>query len=439
MAEVDVSLVTDALEDEEPPDRPCPVCRDDDNEDVLLACDGCDAYYHTYCIGLDRVPAGHWFCETCDPASRVVTHHPSDRRTRGQQRRLRNRNQASSSNWARVWQSVWDNLNLDLDFPFDDTHSPRPNNTRHAQRRDFRQWQRRLQVAERQGAAARGFRDTAPALLDLDPLPESQEEILAWNAFEKAKEIDADPSTKRKRKPSPVAEASAPCDRPLKRPRTRRGADTAAGRRSSPPAGPSFLRSMLREIETANEIKPCLPPLQLASPQNTSPKPLQNTSPSPRISPVSSHHASPSLSPRPSSPLALTSKIEPVFPPLEFSPTNSPAEARPNSRDGTSPTKRPNAASKPRRASLPSMSRNSMPFSTKADLQRMVAAALKPHYQSNRVSKDQYTDINRNVSRLLYDRVGTAGYIMGEEKESIERFAVDEVVKAVDQLAPEVR
>ena len=33
---------------------------------VLLLCDLCNAPYHTHCIGLDRVPHGHWFCLECE-------------------------------------------------------------------------------------------------------------------------------------------------------------------------------------------------------------------------------------------------------------------------------------------------------------------------------------------------------------------------------------
>ena len=75
-----------------------------------------------------------------------------------------------------------------------------------------------------------------------------------------------------------------------------------------------------------------------------------------------------------------------------------------------------------------------MPFSTKSDLQKMVSTALKPHYQSNSVSKDQYTDINRNVSRMLYDRLGETGIVIGEEREAYERLAYDEVAKAIQSL-----
>lgn len=57
------------LEDEFPTvsEDPCLVCGSGDNPHLLLLCDtpGCDAPYHTYCIGLDRVPEGDWFCPTC--------------------------------------------------------------------------------------------------------------------------------------------------------------------------------------------------------------------------------------------------------------------------------------------------------------------------------------------------------------------------------------
>ncbi|KAL9103166.1 MAG: hypothetical protein Q9163_001771 [Psora crenata] len=495
VAEVDPSMIVDEY-DEEPEERPCPVCRDDDNEDVLLSCDGCDAYYHTYCVGLDAVPVGHWFCETCESQRAIESvcptsserppqrpHNFSDRRTRGQQRRMRHRNQASSSNWARVWQSVWDNLNLDLDFPFDeDSDTARIDRAQRAasQRRDLRQWERRLQIAERQGGA-NSFRDTASALLDLhgrreqpvQPEPESREEIRAWNAFEKAKEIELDPTPRRKRKSATTspsdAEPVAQPERPLKRPRTRRAVGDASASAGTPSAsrrsseagpsvsratnnnttptqsnGPSFLQSMLREIETSSardESKgPTRPLVQPSGPQS-SPQPS-----SPGGSPTASNYASPrarsttpppSASTRPGSPLSLTSKIEPIFPPPEYSPNRSSPDVSLVHRSKTE-SRRParpfHETSSPPESDTTSPSRATMPFSTKADLQRMVSAALKPHYQSNTVSKDQYTDINRSVSRMLYDRVGEAGYVDGDERETYERLANDEVTKAVQGL-----
>ena len=493
IAEIDPSMLIEDY-DEELEDQPCLICGEDDNEEQLLACDGCDAYYHTYCVDLDQVPIGHWYCENCethraiesvrpDSSNRPIqrSHHPADRRTRGQQRRLRNRNEAHSSSWARVWQSVWDNLNLDLDFPFDEgSDAARIDRAQRAasQRRDFRQWERRFQVAERQGGANR-FRDTASALLDLHgarehhpvPEPESREEIRAWNAFEKAKEIELDPNPKRKRKSATTSPSDADShvepQRRLKRPRTRRTIDNAEGSINAVPEasgpssrssglhsvaaqgnGPSFFQSMLREIETSSapEGVQTHPNMQTvtghSSPQTSSPGPSPTTSnhPSPR---ARSTTPQPSMGTRPGSPLPLTSKVEPIYPPAEFSPTRSPTDITLTHRPHNE-TRQPNISGRRSRPPLQTSSpptskdtsptRATMPLSTKTDLQRMVSTALTPHYQSNTVSKDQYTDINRNVSRFLYEKFADAGSINGESRKSWERLANDEVAKAIQSL-----
>ena len=516
IADLDPSMLQELVdEDEDPEDAPCPICGDDDNEDVLMECDGCGTYHHTYCVGLDSVPAGQWFCDTCEATRAIESVSPSEqrhraaiqpvtrvqgesstrvrneRRTRGQQRRMRNRAQATSSNWARVWQSVWDNLNLDLDFPFDEDNGATRELDRAtratSQRREFQQWERRLQVAERQGGSNR-FRETA-ALLDLHansrerpavPEPESREEILAWNAFEKAQEIELDPTPKRKRKSAttspvePITEQLTESGRPLKRPRTRRNLDhietssnashtsrrgsgegPSSSRHPGAPAtngnGPSFLQSMLKEIETSSAPDESAGQSRLPNPiitNHSSPQPS-----SPGLSPTTSNHPTPRASsttpppqtgPRPSSPLSLTSKIEPIFPPAEFSPNRSPPEsstlAHRNHKtrqprvlhQGSSPP--PTSRSED---TSPTRSSN-MPLSTKTDLQKMVSTALKPHYQNNSVNKDQYTDINRNVSHMLYDRYSDSNDSSdgGKEdsKEGWEKLASEEVAKAVKEL-----
>ncbi|MCJ1480706.1 hypothetical protein MMC06_000861 [Schaereria dolodes] len=509
VADVDPSMLIEELDDE-PESQPCPMCGDDDNEDVLLLCDGCDMAYHTYCIDLDSVPAGHWFCETCiiqraiDSVSphrnRAQPHHSPACRTRGQERLLRNRNQVTSSNWARVWQSVWDRLNIDLDFPFDDRASAaqitRSRRMTANHRRDFREWERRFQVAERQGGTNR-FRETAPALLDLPtsrerpepPEPESQEEILAWNALEKAKEIQADPApNKRKRKsattsPTDVEPALAIARR-HKRPQTRRTLDLAdipsetapeasnSRRRSRGTSasgslqtsenviagnGPSFLQSLLREVESSaapdeskGQHRPSallnIVPTDHSSPRLSSPgaSPTASNHPSPR--PISTTPP-PSLLTRPGSPIPLTSKVEPIYPLPEFSPSRSPPlesalqhhqavvslplildRRRSRALAQSSP------ASSPTRSEDTSPSRINMSLSAKSDVQKMVKDALRPHYHSNNVSKDQYTNINRSVSRMLYDKVGDSGNLNSDAKETWERMASEEVAKAVRLL-----
>lgn len=45
----------------------CQICHDNDNEENLLLCDGCDDAFHTYCLSpaLDNIPEDDWFCENC--------------------------------------------------------------------------------------------------------------------------------------------------------------------------------------------------------------------------------------------------------------------------------------------------------------------------------------------------------------------------------------
>ncbi len=512
-AEIDPSMLIEEYSEDEIEDfQPCPVCEQDGG--VLLICDGCDVGWHTFCVGLDSVPAGDWFCEICAPQrplepcvpgstvgpSRATTQsqRQADRRTRGPQRRSRNQN--STGSWARVWQSVWDRLNLDLDFPFEDDPSRGPQGIHGPRGRDHHQWERRLQVAERQGGTNR-FRDTASTLLDPRasreiqrekpeiPHPESQEEIQAWNAFEKAKEIAVPTQNSRKRKSatsSPTEEAgpSNEQERKLKRPRTRRAPDVAEsssdaaaepastrrrrpsaiqssarrgsrGPREPNGAGPSFLQSLLKEVESS------APPDDSGArfrAQTTGPSSAaDHSSPrftSPVVSPTTSNHASPralSATPppfptRPGSLVPLTSKVEPIFPTPEFSPSRSPAATSPQPRrsrpetQSHRPHRRPSRAGElspatsPPRPSETSPTRTNMSLSAKSDIQKMVSAALKPHYHTGRVSKDQYTNINRNISRMLYDQLGNSTDMDSETKLGWKQVATDEVSKAIQSL-----
>jgi hypothetical protein len=67
----------------------------------------------------------------------------------------------------------------------------------------------------------------------------------------------------------------------------------------------------------------------------------------------------------------------------------------------------------------------------------MVTAVLKPRYVKKEVTKEQYTDINRDVSRLLYEKVGDAGATAladQETREMWQRMAGDEVETAIQAL-----
>ncbi|KAL2000331.1 hypothetical protein VTN02DRAFT_3271 [Thermoascus thermophilus] len=490
VADVDPSMIIDQFDDDTD-SQPCPICGDSDNEEVLLLCDGCDVASHTYCVGLDAIPSGPWYCDQCEAQRALgsvgdsptrLSRERSQRRTRAQQRRLRNRNQANSLHWARVWQSVWDRLNFDLDFPFDDEHAAdlinRQRQREASNQRDFRAWQRRFQVAERQGAAHR-FRDTA-ALLDIDaprpsrprvpraptPEPESLEEIRAWNAFERARELENDPSAARKRKEptlSPSPEPAEP-ERKLKRPRTRRTSQLAAmalqngessraareqvsARLNAESSGPSFLQSLLKEVEEASNPNrngsygPSLPTSNAPTDHNTPGPSSPSISPSPsnRSSPqLSSTPPPPHLRGRPISPVPLASPSDPVSPSSpDFSPSVSPIRNFDDAaRAGHS---RPNAVNLPyrqgnSRSNEASPTRAGPSLAVKSEVQKLVRASLKPFYRSRVVSKEEYTDINRTISRMLYERVGNVESLDADAKAKWEGVASEEVEKAVEAL-----
>ncbi|GFF32995.1 PHD and RING finger domain-containing protein C126.07c [Aspergillus udagawae] len=495
VADVDPSMVIDYVDDDLADFQPCLICGDADNEELLLLCDGCDAPSHTYCLGLDEVPSGPWYCSRCqtqraralspDTARPARTHERRTRRTRAQQRRLQSRNQMNSLHWARVWQSVWDHLNLDLDFPFDDdgatARAIQQQRREEANQREFRAWQRRFEVAERQGGSNR-FRDTA-ALLDIEaprpsrprvpreptPEPESLEEMRAWNAFERAREIENNPSAARKRKEptlSPSPEPTEP-ERKLKRPRTRRPQELAAlalqngeSSRAAAQASarinaegssePSFLQSLLKEVEEAsnpsgsNSHGPSAP-VSVAPTDHSS---IGLSSPS--ISPAPSNQSSPRLSSatpppyprsRPISPIQLASPAEHSSPP--FSPIVSPPgsnndvrETTPSHVGSSRPRSRiPRAALRlTARSPESSPTRPGLSLAVKSDIQKLVGGSLKPYYRSKVVSKDQYTDINRTISRMLYELVGDAQTLDTETKNSFGKIAAEEVKKAIDGL-----
>ncbi|KAJ5690688.1 hypothetical protein N7462_005080 [Penicillium macrosclerotiorum] len=513
VADIDPSMIIEYAEDDLADFHPCTICGQSDNEDVLLLCDGCDAPSHL-CD-----PPGSWFCDQCETqrtlgsaAEHISRPRPSrsnsrrTRRTRGQQRQHQSRNQINSLHWARVWQSVWDHLNLDLDFPFDDERSAerlaQERRREEANQREFRAWQRRFEVAEQQGGGSR-FRDTA-SLFDIHPArpsrprvpreptpePESLEEMRAWNAFERAREIENNPNAARKRKEptlSPSPEPTEP-ERKLKRPRTRRPQELAAmaqqngessraasliasanasanpntntninadARLNGETIGePSFLSSLLKEVEEASNTDRTAShgpsaPTSIAPTDHATPGPS-----SPSISPVSSRHSSPRLSSitppplsrnRPISPLQLSSPVEPSTPPfspeVSFSGSPSspsitiensslqPERARPRSRI---PQKALQTASS--RSSDSSPSRAGPSLAVKSDIQKMVGTALKPHYREKTITKEQYTEINRNISRRLYERAGTAESLEADSRANLQRAAKFEVMKTIGAL-----
>lgn len=75
-----------------------------------------------------------------------------------------------------------------------------------------------------------------------------------------------------------------------------------------------------------------------------------------------------------------------------------------------------------------------MSLSAKEDVQKLVATALKPHYNDQTITKDEYTIINRDISRMLYDRIGDFETMDVDGRAKWEKVAGDEVSKAVSAL-----
>ncbi|GIL79109.1 hypothetical protein Vretifemale_8509 [Volvox reticuliferus] len=44
----------------------CQVCNRGDDDEQLLLCDGCDRGFHTYCVEMDDIPQGEWYCPDCE-------------------------------------------------------------------------------------------------------------------------------------------------------------------------------------------------------------------------------------------------------------------------------------------------------------------------------------------------------------------------------------
>ncbi|KAK5654090.1 hypothetical protein OQA88_7521 [Cercophora sp. LCS_1] len=497
---------------------PCPLCGESDREELLLLCDSCDMPYHTYCIGLEGVPDGSFFCFECSEALGVECVAPSGPsvqrpennrsssgryyfpRTQASMRRARRRARSDEwqGAWGRIAGHVWDALSLDLDYQDDDDPAifeglRRSQQLREREQREHERWQQRLDIASRMGAREVFARNIPSVLGRLTAAPasrpppqEPREVQMAWGALEKARDME---NRKRKSR-SGTAEPSEPQHEPerkLKRPRTRRVPQTngepsssaailGAGSSSnhsdhpSPAAGPSnseppsFLSSLLKEVEMSTPSDED----KIQALYGRIPGANDVLSPGPSPSRASSITPPPHHSTRPGSPhMTLSSHIEPNYPRANYSPTRS-SSPKKNSRS-SSPSKRtvhdsrsspensdterrgrPNGTSelqqpKPRRAQrtqpivVPrtenvSPATSPLPLEIKEVISSIVRTALKPHWHSNKMTSEQYANINRDISRKIYDQVRDPSAVGDEVRQSWEKLATNEVARAVATL-----
>ncbi|KAM0286245.1 hypothetical protein ACHAQH_000972 [Verticillium albo-atrum] len=529
----------DNPEEEEPEEEtPCPICGMAERPDILLLCDGCDAAYHTHCVGLNHVPAGSWYCLECvdifrpaaasdstsDSDVQAIAPNTNHRRpfVRTRERQRRARRQARSVEWQGAWGQIagriFEATDIDLDNYEDDDNLEgfrRTQQQRERESREYREWEQRLQIASRQGAGETFARSIPRAIgerLDIvQPVQESAEERLAWGALDRARQATNHNSStttpnRRKRKSrsvstSPREAAAEEPERKLKRPRTRRlpiqgeasgsgtsgaapaAAAPAAAAAASPTApstsaapsapdqspstngssttlpnrsliaGPSFLSSLLKEVEMStpsdDENVRCY--FNSHNGVDASSPPTSPSPPSSRNSPRALSLTPPPL-PRPTSPSSLSSYVEPVYPKANYSPnrqagetSDSESRARQH-RHAHTDIRQP----RPRRPGQlhrsPTRPRSQV-VSPASDLSReekervsaFVKSALKPHWdvEDRKITAEQYSNINRDVSRKLYD--GIRDPARTEDKAQWEARAEEEVTRAVAALRQTVQ
>lgn len=258
-------------EEEEPEGNPCPICNTADREDILLLCDGCDAAYHTVCMGLEQVPEGDWYCMECQhsglfgpdqqasaprPARpNLARGRPRNRRNqRGERLRTRARlRRAQRQARDAAWHGPWGQFSgrfyemSDVDLDNHDDEDVELGQYRQFQLHELDRWQQRAHIAHRWGAFT-SFASSIPRQISQQlqatrpstppaPLVETPDERRAWGIFDRVRDSQVPVSNGRKRKTRSVtaspAEPAPEAERKLKRPRTRRlaiqGESSAAG------------------------------------------------------------------------------------------------------------------------------------------------------------------------------------------------------------------
>ncbi|KAL4728546.1 hypothetical protein ACLX1H_005297 [Fusarium chlamydosporum] len=141
--------------------------------------------------------------------------------------------------------------------------------------------------------------------------------------------------------------------------------------------------------------------------------------------------------------------------PINFSPTRSRRErpsreqaSRDNSDSETRPARLPESRPlelrqpRPRRPDeVPAPRKEEPPTELnltqedKVSINEIVKGALRPHWRSRKLTTEQYSVINRDISRKLYDEVKGAASLSDEARRQWENRATKEVAQAVAELS----
>lgn len=452
----------------------CFICNESGYSDLLLFCDDCRSPYHTYCLGIEAAPRGLWYCPPCVIERPSLASRNNDSRPAG-----RGRTRPNYDPWERVWLTVggrYEALEVEYSTNNEDDGPPEPIE------RDIDAWNRRIDVARRQGGAE-VLHEAVPRILERLPLvdkePEmSPEEKEAWAMFEEAEDALLHPvdqegegeeepmdetqdqttesgtAASRKRRLSKLLASSPQADRKpredgasaeaqdvppespsqpvperkLKRPRTRRlvphplanldsppvdtnqprrlsadaGSNSPTATRDPAPSSPTLLDTLLADIDKPQ-------PSTMAGLKF--PRPISSNRPTflPPSSPLTPPMEGPESSP--SSPIHEYQQPQEVT--LPHSPPAEPSSPPPR-QDSASPS--------------------GLSFSNKKEIEKLVRLALAPYYQAGDMSSDQFAEINKAVSRILYNKITGDGRIREWEKSRWMGYAKKEVEKHVEIL-----
>ncbi|KAK7206905.1 hypothetical protein BZA70DRAFT_117724 [Myxozyma melibiosi] len=326
---------------------------------------------------------------------------------------------------------------------------------------EWRVWSLRLRIAEANGGSSY-FRSTASLFFNsgADDEKESPEMIESWSMLEQALDLEesanpaASPSDGMRHRPSrtfadwhckrgstasdqTVKSESPDASRKFKRPRvsnrrSEQGSESEGKPLSIAPVAPtpaavasvpvssdgqSLMKSLLQDIRKPPSPSSESHPVGLVSNgrlptgETMLPTPRSMSPPPPFVSPVStprnifrSPSGSPVLAPSlgsiPSPPAEQKSPVlAPSMSPVHHS-RSSPSRMTlaPETTVVSSPAVAMNAT-----ASSPSGQAGSqLTLEEKTQIQEIVRDVLRPHYKSGDITKDQYTDINKRVSHVLY-------------------------------------
>ena len=118
---------------------------------------------------------------------------------------------------------------------------------------------------------------------------------------------------------------------------------------------------------------------------------------------------------------------------MNFSPTDHGSSSNSPSGNGN----RPRFASSPRAGSP---SRQNLSVSAKEEVQKLVRGVLESQWTKQFINRDQFTEVNRDVSRKLYEMVGNGDDLTQPEKRQMwVDVAAKEVRNALQVLKPSIK